>query len=206
MDSIAGWFFDACTGLGTAAQSGGLFVAGILDSSLLSLPEINDALIFYFSRLSPRHAGYYVLASALGSIVGSLLLNRLASSKGPSWVERIVPGGRFGLGLRLYQRYGTWTLVVPALLPPPCPYKIFVLTSGALGMPLRRFLVAVTVGRSLRYSLGAVLAIKYGEQGLRVLQTYYPHLLGGVAVAALVVLTLAVKRFVHPIELGEGSR
>lgn len=194
MSSIADRLMDNFSQMGVGARSVFVLLTAVLDSSVVSLPEINDALLFYLTTISPRHAPYLVLAATGGSVLGCLLLNRLAHWKGPGLVERLSPSPRSRAGLALYRRYGVWTLVVPALLPPPCPFKIFVLSSGVLGLPVHRFVLAVVVGRAIRYSLGAVLAIHYGEWALELLRDHAAHVVGMVGIAFVAVLALGLKR------------
>src|SRR4029077_7094651 len=71
---------------------------------------------------------------------------------------------------RAYARFGVLALAVPALLPPPMPFKIFVATAGALQFPRRRFLLTILVARSVRYYAEGTLAVFYGERVLRFLR------------------------------------
>jgi len=71
---------------------------------------------------------------------------------------------------RAYARFGILALAIPALLPPPMPFKIFVATAGALQFPRRRFLITILVARSIRYYVEGVLAVYYGRRVLQFLQ------------------------------------
>lgn len=194
VSSVADWLSEIFSELGVGAKSVALLLTAILDSSLLSLPEINDALIFYFSALSPADAFFFVLAATVGSVSGCLLLNRLAYWKGPELVAKLSHRRSVRAGIRMYHRYGVWTLVVPALLPPPCPFKIFVVSSGALGLELHRFVLAVTIGRVLRYSLGAVLAVRYGEHALALLEAHAPYVVGVIVALTILVVAYAIRQ------------
>src|SRR5206468_12187070 len=67
-------------------------------------------------------------------------------------------------------RFGVFALAIPALLPPPLPFKIFVATAGALQFSRRKFLLTILIARSLRYYTEGILAVFYGERVLRFLR------------------------------------
>jgi membrane protein YqaA with SNARE-associated domain len=147
-----------------------MILIGVLDSSLLSLPEVNDYLVVVRCYTHPRTVFFFPLFAAIGSVLGCLLLYTILSRGGRAVLHR-----RFRLEHvlrveRAYARFGVLALVVPALLPPPMPFKIFVATAGALQFPRRRFLVTILLARSVRYYTEGVLAVFYGERVLRFLK------------------------------------
>jgi membrane protein DedA with SNARE-associated domain len=91
---------------------------------------------------------------------------------------------------RAYARFGFLTLAIPALLPPPMPFKIFVATAGALEYPRWRFMITIMIARSLRYYIEGILAVYYGRQVLQFIERYGLKLLG--VVAALCLCGLAI--------------
>src|SRR5438552_14469614 len=147
-----------------------MILIGALDSSLLSLPEINDYLVIARCYTHPRTAFIFPLFPAIGSVLGCLLLYTIFRRGGRAVLHR-----RFRLDhvLRVesaYARFGILALAIPALLPPPMPFKIFVATAGALQFPRRRFLITILLARSVRYYTEGVLAVYYGRRVLQFLQ------------------------------------
>src|SRR5213595_1920045 len=141
-----------------------MILIGALDSSLLSLPEINDYLVIARCYTHPRTVFIFPLFPAIGSVLGCLLLYTILRRGGRAVLHR-----RFRMDhvLRVehaYARFGILALAIPALLPPPMPFKIFVATAGALQFPRRRFLLTILVARSLRYYVEGTLAVFYGER------------------------------------------
>jgi membrane protein DedA with SNARE-associated domain len=67
---------------------------------------------------------------------------------------------------RAYERFGFFAIAIPAILPPPLPFKIFVATAGALEYPRWKFLLTVMIARSLRYYVEGILAVYYGRRVL----------------------------------------
>lgn len=147
-----------------------MVVIGALDSSLLSLPEINDYLVVARCYSHPQAVWLFPLFPAIGSVIGCLLLYTIMKRGGLAVLHRRFRIERVQKVERAYARFGIFALAIPALLPPPLPFKIFVATAGALQFPRRRFLLTILVARSIRYYTEGVLAVFYGERVLRFLR------------------------------------
>ncbi len=147
-----------------------MILVGALDSSLLSLPEINDYLVIARCFTHPRTVVFFPLFASTGSVLGCLLLYTILQRGGLSVLHRRFKLEHIQRVERAYARFGILALAIPALLPPPMPFKIFVATAGALQFPRRRFLVTILVARSVRYDTEGILAVYYGQRVLRFLQ------------------------------------
>src|SRR5712664_1777377 len=147
-----------------------MIVIGALDSSLLSLPEVNDYLVVARCFAHPRTVFFFPLFAATGSLLGCLLLYTILRRGGQAVLHRRFRIDHVQRVERAYARFGILALAVPALLPPPMPFKIFVATAGALQFPRRRFLVTIMLARSVRYYTEGTLAVFYGERVLRFLK------------------------------------
>jgi membrane protein YqaA with SNARE-associated domain len=141
----------------------GLLVVAFLDSSFLSLPEITDVLIVAMVVQHPGRAFYYAVAATIGSVAGCYALYALARKGGDAFLRRRFRAGSVDRGLGAFRRYGLLTIVVPAILPPPMPFKIFVLLAGVARVSPFNFLFATTIGRAFRYGGVALLAYHYGD-------------------------------------------
>ena len=144
----------------------GLFLIAFLDSSFLSFPEVNDLLIVMLVINHPHRMVFYATMSTLGSIAGCLALYYVGRRGGTALLEKRFKGGKAEAAANLMRKYGAMALIVPALLPPPAPFKIFVLMAGVANVPLRTFIWAIGVGRGVRYFGEAILAVMYGRQAL----------------------------------------
>ena len=147
-----------------------MILIGALDSSLLSLPEVNDYLVVARCFTHPRAVFFFPLFAAIGSVIGCLLLYTILRRGGQAVLHRRFRGEHVQRVEQAYARFGILALAVPALLPPPMPFKIFVATAGALQFPRRRFLLTILIARSLRYYTEGVLAVFYGERVVRFLK------------------------------------
>jgi membrane protein YqaA with SNARE-associated domain len=176
----------------------GLFFIAFLDSSFLSLPEINDLLVIAMVRNNPELMPYYALMATLGSITGCLVLYVLGRRGGEALLRRRFGGPRLTRAMELSQRYGILAVAIPAILPPPAPFKVFVLLAGVAKVPLPHFVVAVALGRGFRYFAEGWLAVEYGEQAEQLLvengALVSLALVGIVAVAAMAYFLLRNRR------------
>jgi membrane protein YqaA with SNARE-associated domain len=181
----------------TSMGGPGLFVIAALDSSFLSFPQVNDILIILLSIKSPALMPYYAAMTTAGSLFGCFLLYGFARRGGEVFLRKRVSGPRLERGLALYQRHGLLAVVVPSLLPPPMPFKLFVLLAGAAGVSPWKFAAAILVGRGIRYFGQGYLAVRYGEQAFAIVQqngATVGIVLAGLVVAGAVVYYVYRKR------------
>jgi membrane protein YqaA with SNARE-associated domain len=144
-----------------------MIVIGALDSSLLSLPEINDYLVVM--RVARDHSAvfYFPLFAAAGSVLGCFVLYSLLRKGGQAVLRRRFKPEHLKRVEAAYARYGFLAIAIPAMLPPPMPFKIFVATAGALEYPRWRFVITVMIARSARYYIEGILAVYFGQRVLR---------------------------------------
>ncbi len=174
----------------TVAAAGGLglFLIAFLDSSVLTFPVINDLLLIDLSIRFPARMPYYAAMATLGSVGGCLLLYYIARKGGESMFRKHA--GPRAEKIRLWiKQYGFISIVVTALLPPPTPFKVFVIAAGALEMPVRAFVLGLLVARGIRFFGEGFLAVKYGDQASQLLLT---HKFGVAGIALGVVLLLYI--------------
>ena len=167
----------------------GLFAVAALDSSFVSLPQINDLLVVLMVTEHKAWMPYYAAMATLGSVVGCSIIYALAKKGGEALLRRRVSSRRVDHALGLYRRYGVLALMVPALLPPPAPFKLFVLGAGFAGVRPLKFVLGVAIARGIRYTILGTLAIYYGDAALELMRTHGPMVgltLAGVIVVAAV--------------------
>jgi membrane protein YqaA with SNARE-associated domain len=140
----------------------GLFSVAFIDASVLSLPEANDILIVYMVTKSPAFLLYYAAMATIGSVGGSLVVYYLGRRGGEALLRKQFTREQVERMQQRFQRYGVAAVVVPAMLPPPVPFKLFVLGAGAAGMRAGTFAWSVGLGRGLRYVAAGALAYFYG--------------------------------------------
>jgi membrane protein YqaA with SNARE-associated domain len=144
----------------------GLLAVTFLDSSFLSLPEIADLAIVYLVIQRPALWWYYALMSTVGSVAGCFVLYALARKGGEAFLRKRFKERHIDWGLGAFRRHGLLAIIVPSLLPPPMPFKIFVLLAGIADVPPATFVGALVLGRGFRYFGEALLALLYGQQAI----------------------------------------
>ena len=165
MHKFVDWVQALALGLGAP----GLFLAAIADSSFLSLPEVVDILLVWMVTQHKSRVLVYASAATLGSLCGCLLLYGVGR-KGDQFIARRFSAERVERALSTFRHYGIMAVLIPSLLPPPMPFKIFVLLAGAAGISTGRFIAAIAIGRGIRYFGEALLAVWYGDRAMVFLQ------------------------------------
>ena len=190
LSTIARWLERYVLGLPIYLAAPAMILICALDSSLLSLPEINDYLVVGRCFRQPHAVFYFPLFAATGSVLGCLLLYTIMRRGGQAVLRK-----RFSLESiqkveRAYARYGFLAIAVPAILPPPLPFKVFVATAGTLEYPRWKFLLTVMLARSLRYYVEGILAVFYGRRVLVFFRDNGVVIISIVATIGLIVLLI----------------
>lgn len=191
----------------------GMFIAAFLDSSFLSIPEINDFLMVTSCAAHPGKAPIYVAMTTLGSLAGCSVLWWLGKRGGEGFLVRRFGPARVEQTRERFKKWDVLALAIPSVLPPPMPFKIFVLSAGVFGIPYRRLAVTLIVARGLRYLFWGTLGIVYGDEALALLRgvdrwfgRWWPLILT-LAAACVVALAVvyALRKLRAPADVG-GAR
>ncbi len=174
-----------------ALGAAGLFGISLIDSVGVPLPGGPDAVMIWLSANSPGLMPLYALAATAGSAIGCTGLYLLARSAGVAALKRVAPQKRARIE-NLLGRYDLIAIMIPAVLPPPFPFKPFVLGAGVFKLKTWRFITAIFVGRAIRFLIEGWLAISFGEDAGRIIKQHGWKLL--VATAAIVVIAVLIKR------------
>ena len=177
----------------------GLFIIAFLDSTFLPFPSVNDLLLMALSIELPSRMMYYATMSTFGSVVGCVVLYVIAKKGEEAAFHRRV--GKRGAAIRHWiEKYGFVSMMVAALLPPPTPFKFFVLAAGALGMAMRPFVVAVILARAVRFYGEGYFSVRYGQYAIQLLTEHkLVFVLGSIASVVLLygAMHLLLDRHAH---------
>jgi len=135
----------------------GLALVAFLDSSFLSLPEIADLLVMVMVMQQKNHLLLYAASATAGSMMGCLVLYYVGLRGGSALVKRRFQSARVERTLAAFSRYGVMAVLLPSILPPPTPFKIFVLLAGVAEIGLGQFTAALAIGRGEHARLDAML-------------------------------------------------
>jgi membrane protein YqaA with SNARE-associated domain len=166
-----GNFLSRIYGFALGLGGPGLFVAAFLDSSFVSLPQINDLLVVLMVTRNKTWMPYYAGLATLGSVAGCYVIYRLAEKGGETFLRKRLKQGHVDRALAAYKRHGLLALIVPGLLPPPAPFKLFVLAAGLAEVKPSRFVLGVAVSRGARYFTLGILSVYYGDAAIQLMRT-----------------------------------
>src|SRR5229473_5439008 len=187
---LSGWkqkIVAFASGLGAP----GLFLISFLDSSVLTFPVINDLLLIELSMEHPARMPLYALTASLGSVLGCVVLYFIARKGGEALFHKRA--GKHAHAIRHWvEQNGFVGMLVAALLPPPTPFKFFVLAAGVFEVPLFSYTSAITIARLFRYFGIGFLAIRYGADAMPYLMSH--KLQVTVFVVSLVIVSYVLSR------------
>ena len=163
----------------------GLFAVAFLDSSFVPLPSSADALMILLTTAHPSWMVFYALIATVGSGLGCLVLY-YASCRGGSRALARFSAAKQKRVRELIDRYDVLSVLVASLLPPPFPFKLFVVSAGVFRFSITRFMIAIMIGRGFRFLLEGYFAVRYGAQAKLILAKYYPWI--GLGLAVLIVV------------------
>ena len=173
----------------------GLFAVALLDSTFVPLPSSADALMLVLSTARPAWMPLYAFMATSGSALGCLILYLISRRAGHRALRRFSPSKQQRVE-ELIARYDVVAVLVATLLPPPFPFKVFVVTAGVCRFSLTRFMLAIIAGRAFRFLLEGYLAIQYGAQAKAILTRYYPWI--GLSLALLAIAFFVGRNFLKP--------
>jgi membrane protein YqaA with SNARE-associated domain len=178
----------------------GLFLISFLDSSVLTFPVINDLLLIELSIQHPARMPLYALMAALGSVLGCVLLFFIAEKGGEALFHKHA-GDRAHAIRHWVVQNGFWGMLIAALLPPPTPFKVFVVAAGVFEVRLASFTSAISLARLIRYFGIGFLAIRYGHDAMPFLKQHkwsVALVITALAVASYVLSRLILRHRPHP--------
>jgi membrane protein YqaA with SNARE-associated domain len=200
--AIAKWLEDNVISMPLYLAAPAMVVIGALDSSLLSLPEINDYLVVGRCYKYPSAAFYFPLFAAAGSVIGCNILYTIVRRGGQAVLRKRFPLQSIKRVERAYERFGFLAIGIPAILPPPLPFKIFVATAGALEYPRWKFLLTVMIARSFRYYVEGILAVFYGRRVLLFMKDnglVILSIVGALVLIGLIIYLVRRRKSVHAL-------
>jgi membrane protein YqaA with SNARE-associated domain len=171
----------------------GLFAVALLDSTFVPLPSSADALMLLLTTAHPRWMLLYAFMATAGSALGCWILYLVSRRAGARALRRFSEAKQKRVK-ELIERYDMAAVLVATLLPPPFPFKLFVVTAGVFRFSLVRFMIAIVVGRAFRFLLEGYFAVRFGENAKEILARYYPWIGLGLALAVLISVSSASFR------------
>jgi membrane protein YqaA with SNARE-associated domain len=170
----------------------GLFTVALLDSTFVPLPSSADALMLLLTTTHPRWMLLYATMATAGSALGCWILYLISRKAGARALRKFSEAKQKRVK-DLIERYDMMAVLVATLLPPPFPFKLFVVTAGVFRFSLVRFMIAIIAGRAFRFLLEGYFAVRYGAEAKAILAKYYPWI--GLGLALAILLFVLIKRW-----------
>ena len=185
----------------------GLIPLGIADNSVVPLTGSVDVLTIWLAARHHEPWPYYAVMATLGAVIGGYITYSLARKGGKETMERKLSKKRTQV-CKAFERWGFGAVAIPALLPPPFPFVPFLLAAGALQYSRKKFLIALTLGRAIRYFIVAVLGFVYGRHILRFFSRYNKEAIATLVGLAVVGTALTLIQYLRyrKKEAGMASR
>src|SRR5580704_11519145 len=141
----------------------GLIVLGLIDNSVIPVPGSMDALTIILSANQRRLWPYYALMATIGSVIGGYVTYRISFRQGKGAMEHRFSSKRINSVTKTFEKWGFGAVLIPAILPPPTPMVPFLIAAGAMQYSRNKFLIALSIGRAIRFSILAYLGSVYGR-------------------------------------------
>jgi membrane protein YqaA with SNARE-associated domain len=172
----------------------GVFVIAGLDAAAIGLPM--DVVVAGYVYQNRARFLLYVLMASTGSALGSIVLYLIGYTGGEAVLRKRISAQRFDKLHRAFDQHPFWSLMVPAMLPPPTPFKLFVLAAALSEMRFSHFLLAIFSGRFVRFLVLALLTLKFGPQIVDLTGALLRHHLGWVLGAGVlgILIWLGARR------------
>jgi membrane protein YqaA with SNARE-associated domain len=173
----------------------GLIVLGLIDSSVIPVPGSMDALTIVLAAKRAEPWPYYALMATLGSVLGAYVTYRLARHQGKSAMERRLSRKRMNQVMKAFEKWGFGAVLIPAMLPPPTPMVPFLIAAGAMQYSRNKFLLALTIGRAVRFTILSFLAARYGRLILTAITSHYKPILISFTAASVALSLFILYRY-----------
>jgi membrane protein DedA with SNARE-associated domain len=141
----------------------GLIILGLIDSSVIPIPGSMDALTIVLAAKQRNLWPYYALMATIGSVIGGYVTYHIARRQGKSAMEHRISRRRMNKVTKAFEKWGFGAVLVPAILPPPSPMVPFLIAAGAMQYSRNKFLIALSIGRGIRFTILAYLGAIYGR-------------------------------------------
>ena len=169
----------------------GVGAVAVLDSS--SIPVPMDLIVAGYAWSDPHRFYLYVLMAGIGSAIGGLVPYWLGRAGGEIFLMKRIDRARYEKMRDRFERQEFLALMIPSMMPPPTPWKVFVFAAGVFEMKVASFMLAVLAGRIVRFTVVSLLTIRYGPQIVHDLTILMQqHMLAMLVALGVVLIVLAV--------------
>ena len=164
--------------------SWGVFAIAALDGAAVGLPL--DVVVGGYIAQNHSRLLLYVLMAAAGSALGSLVIYGIGYKGGEELLRKRVSPERFEKLHGAFEKHPFWSLMFPAMLPPPTPFKVFAVCAAVAEMSISHFILAIFLGRTIRFLVLGILVVKFGPGIVHSARIFFNHHFHWLVIAAVV--------------------
>lgn len=168
----------------------GLFILAFMESSFFPIPP--DLFLIAFSIAEPSYALYFAFICSLGSVMGGVFGYGIGMVGKKAILEKFFSAKKIIKVHKLYSKYGFWAVFIGGFTP--IPYKLFTISAGAFFINFKKFILASTIGRSLRFFSEAILIMLYGETMLDFIRNNF-NIATIIFVSVLLIILFVHKKY-----------
>ncbi|MCU1297071.1 MAG: hypothetical protein JWO91_1349 [Acidobacteriaceae bacterium] len=164
----------------------GVFIIGAIDAAALGLPV--DVVVATYVYQNPHKFLLYVLMASSGEALGSVLIYAIGYKGGEELLRKRISPARFEKIHATFDQHPFWSLMLPAILPPPTPFKLFVVAAAVSEMQFSHYLLAIFSGRFVRFTLLGLLTLKFGPEFVHVIGPLFArhiYAIGGIGLVGV---------------------
>lgn len=174
-------------------------VAGLalIDSALIPIPVSMDGVIIGYVATNHQRFLLYSIVAAAASAIGSLVPFFIGRAGGELFLLKRINRERYERIRDRFERQEFLAIMIPAMLPPPTPLKLFEFAAGVFEMKALPFILAIFCGKLTQFLVCSLLTIWFGPaliHSLRHVLHQHLDLVIGVALAALLWLVFYIIR------------
>ena len=178
----------------------GVLIISFLDACAFGVPM--DPLIAGYVYANPHKSWLYCLAASMGSAMGSLIPYALGRAGGELFLLKRINEARLKRIRDRFEKREFLALMIPAMLPPPTPFKLLVFSAGVFEMKLVPFLLAIISGRLVRFAVVSTITILFGPQIVaeaKSLILKHPSVVVGIGILVLALLYVLYRLLREPV-------
>jgi membrane protein YqaA with SNARE-associated domain len=174
----------------------GIGALAVVDSAAIPVPI--DAMLIDFVAHDHGRFLLYCFMAALGSAIGSLLPYYLGRAGGELFLLKRINRQRYEQLRDRFEKQEFLGIMIPAMMPPPMPVKLFEIAAGVFEMKPAWFFSAMFVGKFLRFLIWAIITITYGPKLLhsivRVMHAHLGYVLGSAGILVVMLMVYVVRK------------
>jgi membrane protein YqaA with SNARE-associated domain len=175
----------------------GVGALALIDAALVPMPMSMDGVVMGYVATNHQRFFIYSLVAAAASALGSLVPFYIGRAGGELFLLKRINRERYERIRDRFERQEFLAIMIPAMLPPPTPLKLFEFAAGVFERKPLPYALAIFCGKLTQFLVCSLIVVWFGETLIHSMKSaMHRHLsvLIGVAIAGLLILAFVVVR------------